>query len=50
MVATAEPEAGQRRLEPLHIAGAVDQLPADAIENLHGDFAIDGAQIGTGFR
>src|ERR1700722_13035594 len=48
VVAAAEPEAGERRFEFLHIAGAVSQVAIHAVENLHCGFAVDGAHIGAG--
>jgi hypothetical protein len=50
VVATAETEAGERRLEFLYVAGAVGQVAIHAAENLQGGFAVDGAQIGTDLR
>lgn len=46
VVATAEPEAGERRLELFYVAGAVGQVAIHAVENLQGGFAVDGAEIG----
>jgi hypothetical protein len=34
-VTTAKPEASERRLEVLHVAGAVGQVAIHAVENLH---------------
>src|SRR5271157_2406848 len=48
IVATAEPEARERRLELLHIASAVSQIAIQATKNLHRGVAIDGAEIGPG--
>ena len=49
LVATAEPETSGRRLELFHIAGTGGQAAIHAVKNLHGRFAVDGAQIGAGF-
>jgi len=45
LVAAAKTEAGVRRLEFLHVAGAVRQVAIHAVENLHRGFAVDGAEI-----
>src|SRR2546425_12473180 len=50
VVAAAETEAAQRRFELFHVAGSVGQVAIHTSENLHGRFAIDGAQIRLGFR
>jgi hypothetical protein len=50
LVATVEPEAGERRLELFHVAGAAGQVTVYATENLHRGPAFDGAQIGASFR
>jgi hypothetical protein len=33
-----------------HVAVAAGRVAVDAVQNLHGGFAVDGAQIGAGFR
>jgi hypothetical protein len=48
VVAAAEPEASQWRLELFHVAVAVGQVAVYTVKNLQGSFAVDGAQIGTG--
>ena len=48
VVAAAEAEAGERRFEILHVAGVVGQVAIHAVKNLHGGFAVDGADIGAG--
>src|ERR1039458_7867138 len=50
VIATPEPETGQRGLELLHVANTVGQVAIHTVENLHGGLALDGAQIGAGFR
>ena len=50
VVPTAEAEAGTRRFELLHVAGAVSQVAIHTVENLHRGFAVDGAEIGTTLR
>ncbi len=47
VVATAEPETGERRFEFFYIAGAIGQVAIHAMENLHRGFAVDGAEIGA---
>src|ERR1035438_1081716 len=49
VVATAEAKAGERRLKLFHVAGASGQAAIQAVENLHGSFTVDCAQIGAGF-
>ena len=49
VIAATETEAGFRRLEFFHIAGAVGQVTVNAMENLNCGLPIDGPQIGTGF-
>jgi len=48
VVSAAKTEAGARRLEFFHIAGAVGEIAIHAVENLHRGFAVDGAEIGAG--
>ena len=50
VVAAAEAEAGERRLELFHVAVAVGQVAVDAVQNLHGGLPLDGPEIGAGFR
>lgn len=50
VVAAAEAEVRAWRLQFLHVANAVGQVAVQAVENLHGGLAVDGAEIGAGFR
>lgn len=50
VVATAEPEAGERRFKFFHVPGAVGEIAIHTVENLHRGFAVDGAEIGAGLR
>src|ERR1700677_2825274 len=50
VVTAAEAEAGARRFEFFHIAGAVGEIAINAMENLHRGFAVDGAEVGTALR
>jgi len=50
VVATTESETGERRLELLYVSTAASQVTIHTLENLHGSFAINGAQISSGLR
>src|ERR1019366_2960721 len=50
VIATAETETSERRLELLYVAGAAGQVAIHAVENLQGGFAVDGAQISSCLR
>jgi len=50
VVAAAEAEVSAGRPELLHVTGARGQVPIDAIQNLHRDLSLDGAEVGACFR
>jgi hypothetical protein len=50
VVAAAEPEARERRFELFHVPHADGQVTIDAVENLYRNFAVYGAEIGSGIR
>ena len=49
VIAAAETEAGEWRLQFFYITSTVGEESVQAVKNLHGGFAIDGAEIGAGF-
>ncbi len=49
VIAAAKAEAGEGRLEPFHVPGAIYQLAVYAVENLNCGFAVDHPQIGARF-
>ena len=50
VVATTESKTSERRLELLYVSSAAGQVTIHALENLHGSFAVNGAQISSGLR
>jgi hypothetical protein len=49
IIATAEPKAGERRPEFLHLTGSIRQVTIHTVQNLKGGLAVDRPQIGAGF-
>ena len=49
VIAAAETEAGEWRLQFFYITGTAGEVAVQAIKNLNGWFAVDGAKIGPGF-
>lgn len=50
IVATSETEADEWGLQFFYITGPAGEVSVQAIKNLQGGFAVDGAKIGAGFR
>jgi len=50
IIAAAETKAGERRLQFFHITGTAGEVAIHAVQNLHGGFAVDGAEIGACLR
>lgn len=50
VVTAAETEASERRFQLFHITGTTGEVAIQAIENLHGCFAVDGAKIDASLR
>ena len=49
VIAAAETEAGEWRLQFFYITGTAGEVAVQAIKNLNGWFAVDGSKIGAGF-
>ena len=49
VIAATEAEAGNWRLQFFYITGPAGEVSVQAIKNLQGGFAVDGAEIGAGF-
>lgn len=49
VIAAAEAEVDQWRLEPFHVSSACNEIPVDAVEDVERDLAVDCAQIGACF-
>jgi hypothetical protein len=50
IVTATKTEVRTERLQLFHIAGALGQIPTNAVENLYRSLPVDGAQIGPRFR
>lgn len=50
IVATSKTKSLERRLEFLDVASTDSRVPINAVQNLQRRFAVDGAEINTGFR